>query len=66
VYRNQHKDSGVFDTLNDSALSELRNEFCTARKLSGDEKEQMLYEIQDKLNELLTSSKPSNELMTQY
>ena len=39
------KDSGVFDTLNDSALSELRNELCTARKLQGDEKEEMLLEI---------------------
>jgi hypothetical protein len=33
-YPNKSRDSqGVFDSLNDSALSELRNELFTARKL---------------------------------
>jgi len=35
----------VFDTLNDSVLSDLRNELCTAKKLTGNEKEEMLFEI---------------------
>jgi hypothetical protein len=51
----------VFDTLNDSALSELRNELFTARKLQGDEKERVLVDIQDKLNELLESTKPNTD-----
>ena len=57
---NKSRDSqGVFDSLNDSALSELRNELFTARKLQGDEKERVLMDIQDKLNELIDSTKPN-------
>eukprot|EP00347_Sterkiella_histriomuscorum_P023460 403334558 len=62
-----NQSQGVFDTMmNDSILSDLRNELYTAKKLQGYEKEELLFEIQDKLNQLITDTKPQFEYMNKF
>eukprot|EP00347_Sterkiella_histriomuscorum_P005754 403355396 len=65
--RASNQSQGVFDTMmNDSILSDLRNELYTAKKLQGYEKEELLFEIQDKLNQLITDTKPQFEYMNKF
>ncbi|CDW86155.1 UNKNOWN [Stylonychia lemnae] len=64
--KSKENSQGVFDTLNDSVLSDLRHELCTAKKLTGNEKEQMLVEIQDKLDELVNSTRPYIEYLSKF
>lgn len=49
--------SGIYDILNDSAISDLRNDLDSARKLpnNSDQKDKLLTDIQFKLAELLES-----------
>lgn len=52
--------------MNDSLLSDLKNELFNAKNLQGDEKEELLVSIQVKLDELVNATRPQYEYMQKF